>query len=244
MTAAQQSYSFNIRDTFFAAVTRMPFFADYTKRKTKMIKVQPELLPFLAVYMLPETMTPDGDANAGFIRFIHALPIGFSVMIANNDEIVAEQTIDAAFWALMNGLWTDPYLNNTIDTLNRDTGISNINNVVFESITRGVRRHVFGAATMNNETPLAELQYDVTVCYRSEWYPTITDDLLLVDVKTKMRPGDSQTDIDSRIQVDMPVDLSNLVRTGTITPTKESSNGRDKDSSANGQDGEIAKQRK
>ena len=48
----------------------MPFFANYTKRKNKMLQVQPDLLPYLGVYLLDETMTPDGDANAGNIRFI------------------------------------------------------------------------------------------------------------------------------------------------------------------------------
>ena len=35
-------------------------------------------------------MLPDGDVNAGAIRFSHTLRIGFSVMIANNDQVVAE----------------------------------------------------------------------------------------------------------------------------------------------------------
>lgn len=216
----QQSFSLDIRDTFFNAVTRMPFFANYTKRKNKMLQVQPELLPFLAVYLLDETMTPDGDANAGYIRFSHSLRIGFSVMILNNDQDLAEQTIDAAFWALMNGLWTDPSLNNPIDTFNVDTGISNINNVRFESLTRGTRRHLYGNARADNETPLAELQYDVTVFYRSDFWPEITDDLLLVDIKTAMKPGDTQADVDARIQVDVPIPLAPLT-------AKESPNGRD-----------------
>lgn len=200
----QQSFSLDIRDTFFNAVARMPFFANYTKRKNKMLQIMPDLLPFLGVYMLDETMTPDGDANAGNIRFSHALRIGFSVMVLNNDEERAEQTIDGAFWTLMNGLWNDAHLNNVFNTLDPATQIQNVNNVMFESITRGTRRHVYGNAR-DNETPVAELQYDVTVFYRSEWEPDITDELLLIDIKTQMELGDTQADIDARHQAEIQI---------------------------------------
>ena len=66
-----QSYSLVIRDVFFDAVAGDPFFANYTKRKTPMLRVQPELLPYLGVYFADENMEPDGDFNAGAIRFTH-----------------------------------------------------------------------------------------------------------------------------------------------------------------------------
>ena len=93
-----QSFSLVIRDVFYDALSSDPFFASYTCRKTKMLSVQPQLLPYLGVYIIDETMLPDGDANAGHIRFSHTLRIGFSAMIANNDQVVAEQGIDAAWW--------------------------------------------------------------------------------------------------------------------------------------------------
>src|ERR1700743_1949306 len=93
-----QSFSLVIRDVFYDALRSDPFFASYTCRKNKMLAVQPQLLPYLGVYIIDETMLPDGDANAGHIRFSHTLRIGFSVMIANNDQVVAEQGIDAAWW--------------------------------------------------------------------------------------------------------------------------------------------------
>ena len=85
-----QSYSLVIRDGLFDAVSSDPFFANYTCRKTKMLRVQHELLPYLGVYIIDETMLPDGDANAGHIRFSHTLRIGFSAMVANNDQVLAE----------------------------------------------------------------------------------------------------------------------------------------------------------
>src|ERR1700757_798099 len=96
-----QSYSLVIRDAFFDAVSSDPFFVGYTCRKTKMLAVQTQLLPYLGVYFIDETMVPDGDGNAGEVRFNHTTRIGFSAMVANNDPVNAELQIDAAFWRIM-----------------------------------------------------------------------------------------------------------------------------------------------
>lgn len=186
---AQQSEGFDVRDTLFNAVARMPFFANYKKRKTKMLQVQPEHLPYLGVYIIDETMLPDGDGNAGNRRFIHTLRVGFSVIIATNDPDAAEQTIDKAFNTIMDGLWSDPFLNNCIDTFDPVTQIENAEGVVLESIERGFRRHVFGVSQFNNELPLAELQYDVSAKYRTTWIPIIRDDLLEIDIKVDVPDG-------------------------------------------------------
>jgi hypothetical protein len=189
-----QSFSLVIRDVFFDAVSSDPFFADYTCRKTKMLAVQSQLLPYLGVYIIDETMLPDGDANAGDVRFSHTLRVGFSAMVANNDQVIAEQQIDAAFWRIMNRLWPDQHIMNVLLSSLPD-------NTMIESITRGSRRHVFGATGLNNETPIAELQYDVSVFYRTGWPPIITDDLLTIDVKTGVESGDTQAEMDQRQQV-------------------------------------------
>jgi hypothetical protein len=169
---ATQSYSLIIRDVFFDVLAnREPFFDSYTKRKTRMLPAQANLIPYLGVYLMDETMTPDGDANAGPVRFSHSLRIGFSVIIANNDQDMAERTIDAAYWRIMNRLWKDHYVMNLVGTQNPWTGVSNPDNVRIESITRGVRKHNFGFAGTNSETPIAELQYDVTCFYRTIWDP-------------------------------------------------------------------------
>jgi hypothetical protein len=213
-----QSYSLVIRDVFYDALAlREPYFANYTKRKTKMLVVNPDLLPYLGVYIIDETMLPDGDANAGCIRFTHTLRIGFSVMIAMNDQVAAEQSIDAAFWRIMNRLWTDEYIMNLLDTYNPSIGVGNPDNTRIESLTRGMRRHVFGAASPNNETPVAELQYDVSCLYRTDWLPTITDDLEEIDITTGIKIGDTQDEMDQRQQ------LRAKYTFGTATPAKQRS---------------------
>src|SRR5580700_10961695 len=115
-----QSFSLVIRDVFYDALVADAFFANYACRKTRMLRVQYELLPYLGVYIIDETMLPDGDANAGCVRFSHTLRVGFSVMVANNDQVVAEQMVDAAFWRIMNVLWPDPGIMNVFESSNPD----------------------------------------------------------------------------------------------------------------------------
>ena len=189
-----QSFALVIRDVFYDALAADDFFANYTARKNRMLRVQPDLLPYLGVYIIDETMLPDGDANAGMIRFSHTLRLGFSVMIANNDQVVAEQQIDAAWWRIMNRLWPDQNIMNLLNSSNPD-------NTRIESVTRGVRRHVFGTAALNNETPVAELQYDVALFFRTDWPPIITDMLDEIDISTGIKIGETQEEMDQRQQI-------------------------------------------
>ena len=195
-----QSFAWVIRNVFFDALDRDPFFDAYVKRKTKMLAIMPNLLPYLGVYIIDETMLPDGDANAGCIRFTHTLRVGFSVMIANNDQVVAEQTLDQAFRRIMN-IWGDEYVMNLLDTFNPHIGAGNPDNTKIESITRGTRRHVWGATSLNNETPVGEMQYDVSAFWRSDWWPVITDTLDEIAVKTGIKIGETQQEMDQRYQV-------------------------------------------
>jgi lipoprotein NlpI len=182
-----QSYSLVIRDAFYDTLAnREPFFANHFKRKTKMVPIMPEQVPFLGVYIIDETMTPDGDGNAGEVAFIHTLRIGFSVIVANNDQDAAEREIDTSFWRIMNRLWTDAHVMNVMNTYNPDDGSMNGDNTRIESISRGVRRHQFGTNQLNNQTPLAELQYDVSCVYRTYWPPVVYDDLNEIDVTTQL----------------------------------------------------------
>jgi hypothetical protein len=196
-----QSYSHVIRNVFFDALSADPFFAAYTCRKNKMLVARPEYLPYLGVYIIDETQTPDGDANAGEVRFIHNTRIGFSVIIANNDQDACEAQLDAGFWRIMNRLWPDEYIMNLINTYDPSTGTSNPDNTIIESIERGLRRYVWGNAAFSNETPVGELQYDITARHRTYWSPGPFDDLLTIDMTTGVKPGDTQDEMDQRQQL-------------------------------------------
>jgi hypothetical protein len=174
-----QSDAYDIRDTFFDAVSTDAFFAGWTARRNRMLSVQPDSLPYLGVYLVDEVMTPDGDANAGCIRFSHTARIGFSVIVQNNDQDLAAKTADEAFLRIMTVLYTSPTIMNVLHN-------DNVENVGIESITAGRRRHIYGAAGLNNETPFLELQYEVSAFFRTEWYPEISDTLDEIDVTTRI----------------------------------------------------------
>ena len=161
-----QSYTWVLRECFLAALEKQ--FAGFTIRRTDYKPILPAQLPVLAAYIVNERMTPDGDANAGDIRFIHYFQIGFSIIIANNDPDLAEQKLDAAWWIMMNALWRN-------DALTRMFGTGNPDSTAFEGVVVGERRMVYGNVGKTNETPVAELQYEINVTYRTPWDPVITD---------------------------------------------------------------------
>jgi len=187
-----QSPSLVLRDIFFATVMRQPFFRGFTGRKCKMLQVQPQDLPYLGAYVVGEDMVPDGDANTGTIGFIHTLKIGFSVILQNNDGEIAETKLDQAFWTIMNSLWTDQYVTNLIDTMAYGHPEWQINpdNVRFEGVARGARRHLWGIPTGMNETPIIEMQYEVQVTHRSLFVPVIVDDLEHIHIETVLPEQD------------------------------------------------------
>jgi hypothetical protein len=158
-----------------------------------MMPVQIEQLPLLAIYLMPdELMLPDGDANTGDIKFIYNARIGFSAIVINNDDTLCEQTLDAAFWAIMNGLWSDQYLTSVWDTYNPHNQTTNIDRTLFESIEQGRRRHLYG--NVINETPVGEMQYEATVRHRGDLPPDIEDMLDHIHVQTGFVGSDGTTD--------------------------------------------------
>jgi hypothetical protein len=165
---ASQSYSQVIRDTLYAKTVTLPFFAGFKSRRSKQLPIQEPILPYLGVYILAEDMPPDGDDNAGEIRFIHLLRIGWQVIIENNDPLATELKLDKAFWAIMS-LWTDAHLTNFwVSDMTDNTRI--------EGVARGTRRHVLDNIG-SNQQPIAELEYVATIKYRTSWPAYVTDTL-------------------------------------------------------------------
>lgn len=194
MITETQSFALNIRDAMYDIVTASTYFAGYTFRKTRMLPVQADLIPYLGVYFLDEVDVPDGDANAGCIRFNETVRVGFSVVHANNDQVSLQRGIDAAYLKIKSLLWCDAKLMNVLHNNNPDgTGI--------ESVIRGSVRHTFGSTGANNETPFGELQYEINLFSRSEWYPDITDMLNEIDVVTGIKLAETQDERDLRQQV-------------------------------------------
>ena len=184
MISDTQSYGILIRDTLFAKAVTLPFFAGFKMRRSKQLQVIPELIPYLGVYFIRESMAPDGDINAGEVRFINEMKIGFSVIIANNDPVASELKLDQAYWTLMNGLWRDQYIMNLSDTSAPAGVVTLPDGITIRGIKGGTRRHVWGNAGLDNETPIGELSYEADIVYSTTFPPIITDDLLHIHVET------------------------------------------------------------
>ena len=204
--ATTQSDSGIIRDVLFAKCITLPFFEGFTARRCKQLPTQSYHLPYLGVYVLDENMGPDGDPNVGTIRFISDFKIGFSVQMENNDPVELELRLDEAFWAIMNGLWTDQYICNRLNTWNPHTGSGNPDNTRFEGVIRAHRRHNWGPIG-KNETPWAELQAECTLRYRPDFFPTEFDELERVYVdatplhKGRVPPDDEVQRIIARYEL-------------------------------------------
>ena len=197
---ATQSYTWVLREVFIDKLVSLPFFAGFTVRRTRRVAIQPNQLPVLGVYIMDDGLTPDGDPNAGEIRFRVTARIGFQVVVINNDEVAAEAKLDQSFWAINNGLWRDAGVTNLIKAKSPD-------NVGFEAVMRGTRRHIWGTAGLNNETPVAELQYEASILYRDEFAVPVTDDLNSIHEQTAF-PSDHDGSIDSVDQVDVVYDFT------------------------------------
>jgi hypothetical protein len=189
---ATQSYTWVLRETIIATLVAAPPFQGFTLRRNDQKRIEASQLPVLGVYLLPERMTPEANnplGNEGMISFFHNFQIGISVIIANNDPDVAEQKLDAAFWAIMNTLWPS-------QNLMRMTHSPNPDGVAIEGVVGGVRRMVYGTVGKNNETPVAELQYEVNCTYRSDWPPIITgtlNEIMVTVIPDGFDPTKTQT---------------------------------------------------
>lgn len=188
-----QSYSQVIRDALFAKTVKLPFFAGFTAKRSKQLPIQQFQVPYLGVYIIAEDLGPDGDANAGVVRFIHRLQVGWQVIIENNDPVAAELKLDQAFWAIMNGIWRDARLMNFINSDMPD-------NTRIEAVERGRRTHHWGVPSTNNEKPYGELQYYATVVYRADYLPVITDDLLDIHIEVVPLGSDGTVPPASEVQ--------------------------------------------
>jgi hypothetical protein len=205
MITETQSCALDIRDAFYNVVSIDPFFTGFVKRKSKMLPVQQHLVPYLGIYLGPETMLPAGDANHGCVRFKHTARICFSVVVANSNPDLAERTADQAYLKIMSAAYTNIKLMNVLHNLNPE-------GVGIEAVVRGDRRMIYGAPSTDNELPFVELEYEATCSYETEWYPDITDTLDTMDVIVK--PNNSETADPIHVSYDLKSDTTPPIISG------------------------------
>jgi hypothetical protein len=184
MITDTQSYGMAICDTLYAKAVTLPFFTGFTSRRTQQLPNMPATLPYLGVYFVRESLSSDGDLNAGEVRFRNEMAVGFSIVVQNNDPVQSRLKLDQGYWEIKNGLWRDQYIMNLIDSSAPAGVITLPDGLTIEGIKGGTCRYVWGNAGHNNETPIAELQYEAIIVYREAFLPIITDDLLRIHVET------------------------------------------------------------
>lgn len=177
----RDSYPILLRDAILTRIKLMPFFTGFTFKSNMAVQAQPDDIPQCAVYFLQETMTPDGDANTGEVRFTNMVQIGISVIIQNNDSVASERKLDAAYQVLMITLLTD-------------TSLQHNEQFEIEAFTTGQRSHHFGNAVKDNEVPMAELRLELNIDLGVVTYePEIVDVLETIHVETLPPEGDGNT---------------------------------------------------
>jgi len=155
-----------IYDEVFARVSTLPGFK--TVKKTPMFTVEPGDLPRLGVYILREQAAAEGDTYAGNPRFNHTLTLGYSASVAQSDDELLLVNLDTITNQILPALLSDPSFTKLVGFVSLD------------------RKLVF---TRVGETPLAELQIEMVLDFRTEWAPRVPDDLTTVIVTEQHAPG-------------------------------------------------------
>jgi hypothetical protein len=190
------------RDAMFDRVFAMPFFAGFTFAKTKALRIQVDNIPYCGVYLINRLWLPEGDPNAGDIRFKDSARIGFSVAVIDNDAEDGEATLDQAFKTITDGLLTD-------------TTLTGFDRNIMQGITRGEMLLVYGSVALDNETPLLEMQFDMSVDLGVAIFkPVITDDLARVHVTARPIQNPDAPPVDMEWEIE--------------TQTKRGTNGKNK----------------
>jgi len=208
-----QTPAFLLCDDILYRVQHMAFFKDFNFARTKALPVQVDQIPYCGIYFINELMLPDGDANVGMIRFRTSVRVGFSVIVQNNYSEAAEKKLDQAMFEIMNGLYTDPtfYIKKV------------------QAFTRGERTHVYGTVGHDNETPVAELQFDLTCDLGViDWPPVIKDVLetVHVDARPLLNPNAPLVHMEWDIPTNGGANVSANARQAKSRPRPAASGGR------------------
>jgi hypothetical protein len=173
------SPSYIIRDGILDRLKQVPTFQSVALFSRNQMKgpIQKQDIPYIGCYLIEETMSPDGDANHTEPRFVHDVKLGFSIIVQNNDNDAAQQNLDTAFWTILRLLENPKWAN-----FPASGDWNNGEDIRIEAVTRGRRRFNFGPRHVQQETPVAELEMDLTIRHRTDFPPLITDHLDLLHI--------------------------------------------------------------
>lgn len=184
-----QSYSWILLNAIFDRLFQSSFFVNFScKRISSALQIESELhIPFLGVFLGEEILEPDGDLNAGDVRFINKVTIGIQIIVRNNNPTAMLQKLDQASWFTLNQLLRDNTLMNRLKTTMPDGNVFRL-----EGLPRiRFRPDVWGTTGSQNETAIGERLFWLTYQFRTEWYPNVFDDLERITVTTAYPMGDA-----------------------------------------------------
>jgi hypothetical protein len=181
-----------LRDAIVSRIKAMPYFAGFTFTTNRMLQIMVTSLPLCGVYFIQETGVPAPESQTGTVAFRTTVRLGFSVIVLNNDGEKAENELDRACQVLSYGLFADPTL-----LLNSQFQIQGFANVS--------RQHMFGNIGQSNETPIAELRWELLVDLGTVIYePVIPDVLEVIHVQTEYPPGEADGVPPIIVEYDLP----------------------------------------
>lgn len=180
--------STQIRDEMASSIESMWRFVKVAK--THMPTFQPTDLPLVQVFVMAETLEPDGDENVGVPAFKASAIIAASVVRGFDDPSALDGSIDADCDAIEAALLESP----TFVRLGKDA--------LFEGVSRIQRRRMF---PKDGETYFAELRLEFTFDYRVQFEPRVDDDYTGADVTVRAQ-GASPDAPYTKFKIDPPQD--------------------------------------
>lgn len=169
-------------------------------RKTPLETFEVDKLPALAVYLLRETLTADGDANVGEPRFKGEALLGIGLIDSTSDPKVVDGYLDYLLDAIEETLFSDPSFVR-LNTPDSPTGVPLIEG--FPQMVRTPTYHKDG------ESYYLEMRLQVSCSYRCYFPPNAPNALTEVAVTVQpFGPGPSGQPAEppdtTQLQIDLP----------------------------------------
>jgi hypothetical protein len=200
-TPERGSYTNALRNRFLAQVISLPWFTDFMPRTSRALPIAPQDLPIMGCYLGDEQMIPNGLGNTTNLSFTVNARLAWSVMIAESNKEAAERMLDGAYVAILYGIWCSQSITSFLDTTEYVTHEITEYNARFQSVEQQNKRIEWGSPFLNNETPVAELQFEMRLRYGREFSPEILHQLLEAGVVTSFPSNRTKAERDAIQQV-------------------------------------------
>ena len=194
------TFATQIRDAAFTRIQKAMRVDFKDWRRAPFPTFQVDKLPALSVYLLRETMSPNGDPNVGEPSFKVEALIGISILDSASDPDVLDGCVDRLLDRVEDTLFTDPTFVrlNTPDQLQSAGGVP-----LLEGFTQVVRTPTYHR---EGEEYYLELRLQISCQFRCYYAPVAPNALTQVAVTVQpFGPGaTSQTGDTLTTEIDLP----------------------------------------